>query len=886
MTAATLTATPWHSVSGEAVMIALDSRGGLTAAEVEARRRKYGRNELPEPKRRGVALTFVRQFLNPLIYLLLAAAGVSVVIGEARDATFIFAVLLVNAAVGTIQESKAERGTAALRRMMRQTATVDRDGERTVLDASELVPGDFVWIEPGMRVPADLRLISSEGLVVDESLLTGESTPVAKDARLEFAPETGLADRRNMLWSGTMALAGRASGIVVATGLQSEIGRIAESLVATPKPSPPLIAKLDRFTRVLGLWVIVAVAAVSVPFLFEGMALDDVFFVAVALAVSAIPEGLPVAITVALAIATARMARRHVIVRSLPAVEGLGACTVIASDKTGTLTRNVLTLRRVFLPRAGLVPDIDHLDRRDFAGGEEVRRLARTGVLANEAQASTANAQVSYTGDTVDVAILAFGRGLGLEAGMVRDASPAIATIPFEAELRYSATFCIEDGKTIAHVKGAAEAVIPMCGRSNGRDIAAEADRMAADGYRVLALASGEVSAVTAESLQRLTFLGLIGLIDPLRPEAAEAVYRCRQAGIQARMVTGDHPATAFAIARDLGIAERPEHVVTGRELERAAADDASLRDIVQRARVFARVEPRQKLSIVQMLQREGHIVAVTGDGVNDAPALRQADIGVAMGKGGTDIARDASDLVVTDDNFASIVNGVEEGRVVLDNVRKILLLLLSTGAAEILIFFLAIAMGLPLPLIAVQLLWLNLVTNGIQDVALAFEKGEGDVLKYPPRSPSEPLIDRHLFEQIVIYGGAMGVSAAGLFFWCMSHGWSEFEARNATLLLMVLYENILALVCRSETRSIFSVPVAANPLIVAGVAGTLLLHVAAMHLPWLSDVLRIAPVDIALWGAVAVMAGGLLMLTEIYKAMRRRADRRRRVSTLPQATL
>jgi P-type Ca2+ transporter type 2C len=874
----------WHSVPAAAVVIALGSGSGLTTVEVEARRQTFGRNELPEPKRRGLIVTFVRQFLNPLIYLLLAAAAVSLFIGEESDAAFIFLVLLVNAAVGTIQEAKAERGTAALRRMLRQTATVDRDGGRVMLDASELVPGDRVWIESGMRVPADLRLISSENLIVDESLLTGESTSIAKDARIELVPETVLGDRRNMLFSGTMALAGRASGIVVATGLQSEIGRIAESLIETPKPAPPLIAKLDRFTRVLGLWVIVAVTLVAGLFLWTGMAWDDVFFVAVALAVSAIPEGLPVAITVALAIATARMARRHVIVRSLPAVEGLGACTVIASDKTGTLTRNVLTLRRLSLPGTGLVPDVDKHIASDPIRATAIERLARTGVLANEAQISVSGTQVSYTGDTVDVAILAFARKCGLEAHAVRESSPARATIPFEAELRYSATFCVQDGKIIAHVKGAAEALMPMCDSSDF-DIAAAADQMAADGYRVLALASGEVRDATREALRGLSFLGLIGLIDPLRPEAAEAVRRCREAGIRALMVTGDHPATALAIARELGIADRPEHVVTGRELEQVGADKASLRDAVQRARVFARVEPRQKLSIVQMLQRAGHIVAVTGDGVNDAPALRQADIGVAMGRSGTDIARDASDLVVTDDNFASIVNGVEEGRVVLDNVRKILLMVLSTGAAEILIFAMAFAMGLPLPLLAVQLLWLNLVTNGIQDVALAFEKGEGDILRRRPRSPSEPLLDRSLVEQVVVYGAAMGVAASLFFFWCINQGWSESEARNATLLLMVLFENVLTLACRSETRSVFAIPIAANPLIAVGVAGTLLLHVAAMHLPWLSEVLRIGPVDPAHWVVALLTAGLLLVLTEIYKAMRRRADPRQDLAPMPQAS-
>jgi P-type Ca2+ transporter type 2C len=378
-----------------------------------------------------------------------------------------------------------------------------------------------------------------------------------------------------------------------------------------------------------------------------------------------------------------------------------------------------------------------------------------------------------------------------------------------------------------------------------------------------------------AAALHALSFLGLIGLIDPVRPEALEAVRRCREAGIQVCMVTGDHPATALAIARELGIAERPMEVVTGRDLKGVEGDAAASRALFVRARVFARVEPRQKLSIVRTLQQAGHIVAVTGDGVNDAPALRQSDIGVAMGLAGTDIARDAADLVITDDNFSSIVAGVEEGRVVLDNVRKILIMLLSTGAAEILVFLLAFLAGLPIPFLAVQLLWLNLVTNGIQDVALAFEPGEKDILRRRPRSPREPLLDRRMLEQLVLYGGAMGAIAFALFSWCLAQGYSDAEARNATLLTMVVLENLLCLTCRSERRSLFTVPIWVNWMIVAGVAATLVLHLGAMYAPWLSEILRIGPIDTGLLFPVALGAVVFLAITELYKAVRRSTNSR-----------
>jgi P-type Ca2+ transporter type 2C len=863
----------FHSLGIAAARAKLDAPQPLTTAQVHDRLRKFGRNELPEAERIGLLGTMLRQFRSPLIYLLIVAGAVSLAIGELSDAGFILAVLLVNAAVGTVQEIKAERGTAALRRMLRQSAIVERDGARVTIDAAELVPGDHVVLESGARVPADLRLVQTDNLVVDESLLTGESVPVSKDARIVLPEDTALGDRRNTAYSASLVLAGRAVGLVTATGTCSELGRIAESLVTTEKARPPLVIKLDRFTRMLGITVIVAVAAIGAMLLWSGMAWNDVLFVSVALMVSAIPEGLPVAITVALAIATARMARRHVIVRSLPVVEGLGSCTLIASDKTGTLTCNRLTLRRLWLNGHGFM-DVGGIER-DSAVLAAATRLATSGVLASEAEASVGPDGPSYTGDTVDIAVLVFAAAIGIDFRKVRQAHTALGAIPFEAERRHSAIFTAADGKVMAHVKGAAETIVPMCAGIDAEAVLRAAEEVASDGYRVLAIASGSVVRADAAALHGLTFLGLIGLIDPVRPEAPDAVRRCREAGIQVCMVTGDHPATALAIARELGVAERPTEVVTGRDLKAVEGDAAASRALFARTRVFARVEPRQKLSIVRTLQQAGHVVAVTGDGGNDAPALRQSGIGVAMGLAGTDIARDAADLVITDDNFSSIVAGVEEGRVVLDNVRKILIMLLSTGAAEILVFLLAFLAGLPIPFLAVQLLWLNLVTNGIQDVALAFEPGEKDILRRRPRSPREPLLDRRMLEQLVLYGGAMGAIAFALFSWCLAQGYSDAEARNATLLTMVVLENLLCLTCRSERRSLFAVPLSANWMIVAGVAATLLLHLGAMYAPWLSDILRIGPIDTGLLFPVALGAVIFLAITELYKAVHRSTESR-----------
>ena len=856
----------FHALTVEEAQDALDAAQPLSKAQVEARRRRFGRNEIPEGEREGWLLTVLRQFRSPLIYLLLAAAAVSLVIGEVSDAGFIIVVLIVNATIGSIQELRAERGSAALRRMLRQTALIEREGGSATIDAAELVPGDLVHLESGARVPADLRLVHTERLLVDESLLTGESTPVTKDAQAVLPATTGMADRRNMAFGATIVLAGRARGIVTATGLRTALGGIAQSLLETPKAPPPLIVKLDRFTRVLGLAIVLAVAFIGALLAWRGMPLAEVFFVAVALIVSAIPEGLPVAITVALAIATARMARRHVIVRSLPVVEGLGACTLIASDKTGTLTQNRLSLRRIFTPALGS-RDADELARSPDA----ISALVRTGVLANEARVMERDGVASYAGDTVDIALLVYAARMGVRNGDQVSA----ATIPFEAEQRYAAAFCREDGAIVAHVKGAAETLVPMCAGVDAAAVLAQAERMAADGYRVLGLAAGAVDEPEPAALRDLAFLGLIGLIDPVRPEVPDAIERCRAAGIRVCMITGDHPATALAIARELGIARDRSEVASGGTLAALADDPAAARSLVQRSTVFARVEPRQKLSIVEMLRAEGHIVAVTGDGVNDAPALRQSDIGVAMGKAGTDIARDAADLVVTDDNFASIVAGVEEGRIVLDNVRKILVMVLSTGAAEILVFLLAFMAGLPIPFLAVQLLWLNLVTNGIQDVALAFERGEKGVLGRPPRSPREPLLDRRLVEQVVLFGLAMGVIAFVMFFWCLEQGYDEIEARNASLLLMVILENVLCLTARSERQSVFMIPLKANWMIVTGVIAALLIHLAAMRAPWLSDTLQLGPIERGLILPMLFGAAGLLVVTEAYKLVRKINEKR-----------
>jgi magnesium-transporting ATPase (P-type) len=822
--------------------------------------------------------------------MLLAATIVSLGIGELADAGFIFVVLWVNAAIGATQEWKAQVSAEALDALISKTVVARRDGRPQEIDAQDLVPGDVVQLASGDNVAADLRLLWGRELTVDESLLTGESTPVAKDAARELGPEPSLAERHNMLHAGSSVLSGRALGLVAATGRLTEIGRIAEALARGETTPPPLVRRLERFSRVIGVATIVLIGILATTQALQGTPLLTVFLVAVALAVAAIPEGLPVAITVALAIATNRMARRNVIVRALPAVEGLGACTLIASDKTGTLTCNELTIKQVRLAGPGSPGEPIEVGGEGFEprgafslGGralapgeaEALHRLSVTGALCNEASVRFTAEEPERLGDTVDVAFLVMAAKLGLDYRDLQRDAPQIGLIPYEPHRRFAASFNLDgtatEDQAVARVKGAAEVILPMCGGLDRDAVLGEADRMAAEGYRVLAVACGRVPLEAARAARRnalaeLELLGLVGLIDPVRPEVPAAMARCKKAGIAVCMVTGDHPETALAIARELDMAQDAEEVVTGAALTAAGGSQSAFDQLVARGKVFARVEPVQKLAIVEALQRAGETVAVTGDGVNDAPAVTAANIGVAMGKDGTDVTRDAADLILTDDNFASIVAGVEEGRIAYDNVRKLIYLLITTGLGEIVLFFLAIAAGQPMPLTAVQLLWLNLVTNGIQDVALAFERGEPGMLQRPPRPPDQRLFNRPMVAQVVVAGVYMGAVAFVFYDWCLAQGMSQLAASNLVLLLMVLFENAHALNARSETRSTFTIAASANPFLIAAVIGAQGLHIGALYTLGPDNLLDVAPVGLFEWVMVAAIAASLIVVMEAYK--------------------
>jgi Ca2+-transporting ATPase len=882
------------NVSVESALQTLNSSlHGLSSDEAAERLGKYGRNTLPGVKLPGIVTVFLNQFKSPLIYVLLAAAVLSVVIKEWSDAGFIAAVLIINAVIGSIQEHSAQRAAAALQALVNIRSKVLREGGTYEISAEELVPGDIVLLGSGDKVPADIRLILSRDLVIDESLLTGESLPTHKDSDVILIEDTALGDTLNMLYTGTLVSRGRARGIVVNTGLDTVLGSIAADVLFQPPTMAPLQVRMELFTRRVSVFVGFAALIMFVVALARGTPFGEVFLLTVALAVSVIPEGLPVALTVALAIGMRRMARRNVIVRRLLAVEALGSCTFIATDKTGTLTVNQLTARRIVFPNndfceisgEGTEPEGEIIFPQESVGTDRnklLNRLCQSAVLNNEGFLGRTNSGWAHHGDAVDVAFLVMAHKSGVLAEDVANECPELSSLPYESEHQFSASLNEVKGRQCAFVKGAFERLLPMCKTMamSGEDVSIEtalveqqAQELACRGYRVLALASGEIKIDSGESfidshLCGLTLLGLVGIIDPLRPEARVAVAACKQAGIDVAMITGDHPATAFAIARELEMVEHIGQVVTGPELQRAK-DSGQLDHLIWNARVFARVGPHQKLDIVQSLQRDGHFVAVSGDGANDAPALRAAQVGVAMGECGTDVARETADLIITDDHFDSIVSGIEEGRVAYSNVRKVIFLLISTGTAELVLFTLALLTGLPLPLMAVQLLWLNLVTNGIQDVALAFEPGEGNELNHPPRAPGEPIFNRLMIERVAISALVIGTVAFGVFQWLISRGFTLDEARNGTLLLMVLFENVHVFNCRSEHRSVFKLNPLSNPILLLGTIVAQLVHIGAMYTPWISDVLAIQPVSLQHWMELFGLALTVLIVMELHKFIR-----------------
>ena len=897
------TTTLWHSLGNEDVFKKLDtSSRGLEPEEATIRLQEYGRNTLPARKPPGLAEIIFHQFKSPLIYILLMAGIISVLLEDLRDAGFIFLVVIINAVIGTIQEWKAEQSATQLQTILKIMSRVRRGGAEIKISAEEIVPGDIVLLESGSRIPADLRILRATNLTIDESLLTGESAAVQKTVGI-LGEDIPVSDRRNMAYAGSTVITGRGCGAVTATGSRTEVGIIARAVTETVSAKPPLLIRMEDFARKIGFVVIAASGVMSAVALSQGTAPIEVFFLAVALVVSAIPEGLPVGVTVALSIASTRMARRNVIVRKLSAVESLGSCTTIATDKTGTLTVNQQTARMVLLPPGdyfevsgeGYTPAGEikqkNGDFPEIKDMERLRKLALAATICNEGTLSQEGGKWTHHGDAIDVAFLALASKIGINPEEVRRETKVVAEVPFESERMYAAVYYQADayeeeksGSIRAAVKGAMEAVLPYCKVMETAEgtipidpdsLNMELNSLMEKGYRALVIAEGPVKGKIGEvpdlkSVKpELTFLGIAAFIDPLRPDVSEAVRTCKKAGIEVIMVTGDHQKTALAIASELGITNSREEMLTGKEMEELGDPELpTYMTTLEKIRVFARVTPVQKMQIVDALVMRGHFVAVTGDGVNDAPALRRANIGVAMGSG-TDVAKDTSSMIVTDDTFSSIVAGVEEGRIAYDNIRKVTLLLISTGLSEVVLFILALFAGLSIPLLAVQLLWLNLVTNGIQGVALAFEAGEPGVMYRKPRKPDEGIFNDLMIKETLISGMTIGIIAFIAWAWLLGKGYEETFARNSLLLLMVLFENFHVFNCRSEYRSAFRVPARNNYFLVVGVVMMQGLHILAMHMPFMQELLSINPVSFESWFSFFIIAGTVIIVMEIFKKVR-----------------
>jgi magnesium-transporting ATPase (P-type) len=875
----------FHQLPADEVLTRLQTdRNGLTLEEVTRRRKQYGLNKMPQPKSKSLAEIFFHQFLNPLIYVLMAAAVISLVTGDLKDAIFITAIILINSILGAYQERRAENSAQALRNLVKVTCRVKREGRISQVDSEELVPGDIVLLESGQKVPADLRLIEVKDLSVDEALLTGESVAVNKISDpLPGGADIAIGDRFNMAFAATTIEKGRATGIVTGTGLQTQIGEIADSLRSTETEKPPLVRRMEVFSKKISIVILLACVLLGIVGYLEGRPAVEIFFIMVAVGVSAIPEGLPVGLTVALSIGTRRMAKRNVIVRKLPAVEGLGSCTLIASDKTGTLTMDQQSVKKIYLPSAKKIYEVTgqgYNGEGEIMDGEmkvdvqdeDMHRLVLACVMANEGILRKTDEGWEHSGDAVDVAFRALAYKIGKLPKYFQDQVEVEQMIPYESENKFSGVFYRQKGQLHFAMKGAMEVIHEKIEVSEADAAHAITEQLASEGYRVLAVAGGPVDTTELNNLPTLDLYGLLGMIDPLRPEAKDSVDDCRQAGIEVVMVTGDHPSTALAISKQLGIARHEEETITGAEL--SALKDLPLEELGESLRVkkvFARVAPLQKQLIVEAKKSLGHFVAVTGDGVNDAPALKSAHIGVAMG-GGTDLAKEASSIIITDNNFASIAAGVEEGRVTFDNLRKIIYLLISTGAAELLTIALALFTNIPLPFLAVQLLWLNLVTNGIQDIALAFEKGDKSVMQRPPRKPDESIFDKLMNTQILVSGVFIAVVVFALWYHLIYNlQYEELHARTVVMMLMVLLQNFHALNCRSETKSLFRIPLKNNYVLLGGIVLAQLVHISASYIPGLSTALRLDPISFNEWIKLLPTAASIFVVMELFKIWRRR---------------
>ncbi|MDB1088254.1 HAD-IC family P-type ATPase [Streptomyces sp. ACA25] len=901
-----------HELSAEAAVrqLGTDVHQGLSSAEAEQRLEQYGPNVLPQAGTTGPLKRLLLQFHNPLIYVLLVAAAVALAIGETVDSAVILGVVLANAAIGYVQESKAESALDALRAMVRTQARVVRDGAAREVDSETLVPGDVVLIQSGDKVPADVRLLRLAELRVDESALTGESDPVSKE-NVALPAETVVADRRNMAYSGALVTSGNGTGVVVATGSGTELGEIHRLVGSAQMLATPLTRKLSAFSKVLTFAILALAAFAFVVGLARGDDAALTFTAAVALAVAAIPEGLPAVVTITLAIGVSRMARRHAVIRRLPCVETLGSTTVICSDKTGTLTQNEMTVHTVWTPdgsfRAtgtgyaphGELQDLDgrplgrHGSDSGWEGGEALHWTLLIGAACNDARLTEHEESWHLVGDPTEGALLASAHKAGLTPRYMNRHLPRVDTVPFSSKRRRMATLHrdrVPHGeqaadRTVTLVKGAVEGLLPACDREMAADgtlrpldreaVEEALHELAAKGLRVLATGlrrePGSAETLSEDSLDEgFVLTGLQAMFDPPREAAKESIRACHTAGIDVKMITGDHVATAKAIATRLGLpTDRENAVVSGAELSELPPDE--YRETLRGATVLARVSPEQKLRMVEALQADEQVVAMTGDGVNDAPALRQADIGVAMGHSGTEVAKEASDAILLDDNFATIEAAVEEGRGVFDNLSKFIVWILPTNMGQGLVILTAIVLGSALPVLPTQILWVNMTTAVLLGLMLAFEPRERGIMERPPRSPAQPLLTWGLALRIFLVGILIVAAATWLFEWERTNGGvSEEAARTSAMNVIIAIQVFYLFSCRSLTRSAWRTGFFSNPWIFLGVGLQVLAQLAITYIPVMNTLFQTEPLSLEAWLRILALAAAASVIIALDKHLRR----------------
>ena len=900
----------WHVLSADEVVKRLmaDVANGLSSEEALKRRDQFGLNQITPKKGTPLWLRFLMQFNQPLVYILLLATGITLFLKEWVDASVIFGVVFINAIIGFLQESKALKALEALSRSMTSSVAVLRDGKEQHLSSTELVPGDVVMVASGDKISADMRLVYNRDLQINESPLTGESVPVEKQTG-PLDGKTVLADRLNMLYASTFVTYGRGKAVVTSIGDSTEVGRISELIATAEDLATPLTIKLAHFSHYL-LFVILGLSGLLFAVgVFRGESAQEMFMAAIALAVGAIPEGLPAAVTITLAIGVARMAKRRAIIRKLPAVETLGSTGVICSDKTGTLTENQMTVQEIVSADLmyqvsgvgyGFEGSIQEVARKSgSASSVALKECLTAGLLCNDSRVVERQGLFQVEGDPTEGALIVSAhKGRNLFSDGLPE-FPRKDSIPFESEYQYMATFhTLQNGEGIVYLKGSVEKVLAKCVNQldeNGNIISLKhaliihkAETMAAKGLRVLAFARGSIS-VSKDRIdhqditESLTFLGLQGMIDPPRKEVIEAIRRCHSAGISVKMITGDHVLTAKAIAEQLNLKSRidsqdslPIVALSGSDLENM--NDEQLQEAISRASVFARVTPEQKLRLVKAIQSRGEIVAMTGDGVNDAPALKQANIGIAMGRTGTEVAKEAADMVLTDDNFASIEAAVEEGRCVFDNLRKFIVWTLPTNLGEALAIMVAIFGGMVLPVAPVQLLWINMTTAICLGMMLAFEAKEPDLMQRPPRDPKTPIMTGDLIGRTITVGILLALGVFGLFYYERNNGLSIEEARTAAVGVLVIGELFYLFNCRSLSRSPFALGFFSNRWLIVGVLIMLGLQMLFTYVPAMNRFFHSAPISLDAWARIFLIGLSIFIIFEIEKWVRSRFLNRKRL--------